>query len=365
MDKDRIPELDLLRGVAILLVVLSHTADYIGDNPVLAYSKHGFIAVGLGAFAFITGYGLEHGWLRKKELSLRRYVQRRLWRVYVPYLIALAVFLLVFGVLSVHRSLPFRILSVNTVIHILGLQGLFSPKYSQIFTLWYIGLLLPMYAVFPLLLARKDQTRYIIRCTLLIMGIAIALRYFFNIIDIRFFAFFPIFIAGLIARRAGLLTPLLKKQWGIVSLIGFVALYVAYMQVWGGAVIYDTWKGDNTAFFILPILTTFLLIAFALVASLCLMRFVVRSPQLQWMVDGLAFIAAGAYFIYLFHRPIFAIHTWLVKDILALPPAYITPLFTLMAVAMVVACGFAEKAYVERVYKPRIGTIARNARLET
>ena len=352
MEKDRVPELDLLRGVAIMLVVLAHTADYIGDNPFLAYSKHAFIAIGLGAFAFITGYGLEHAWLKKKEFSLKRYVQRRVWRVYVPYLFALAVFLLVFGIFDIHRSLPFNTLSVNTVIHIFGLQGLFSPKFSYIFTLWYIGLLLPMYAVFPLLI-RKDQTQYIIRSTLLILAAAVMVRYAFNSIDIRFFAFFPIFIAGLVARRAGILSPLLKKQWGIVSLVGFVSLYIMYMRVWGGAVIYDTWKGDNTAFFILPILTTFLLIAFALVSSLCFMRFVIKTPQLRWVVSGLEFTAAGAYFIYLFHRPIFAVHTWFVKDLLALPPAYITLLFPLIVAVMVVACYLAEKAYVERIYNPR------------
>ena len=352
MEKDRVPELDLLRGVAIMLVVLAHTADYIGDNPFLAYGKHAFIVVGLGAFAFITGYGLEHAWLRKKEFSLRRYVQRRMWRVYIPYLFALAVFFLVFGIFDVHRSLPFRTLSVNTIIHIFGFQGLFSPKFSQIFTLWYIGLLLPMYAAFPLLI-RQDKTQYVIRSSFFIIAAAVMVRYALNIIDIRFFAFFPIFIGGIVARRAGLLSPLLKKQWGIISLVGFVSLYIAYMQVWRGAVIYDTWKGDNTAFFMLPILTTFLLIAFSLVSSLCFMRFVIRTPQLRWVVSGLELTAAGAYFIYLFHRPIFAVHTWLVKDLLALPPAYVTLLFPLIVVVMVVVCCLAEKAYVERIYKPR------------
>ena len=166
IEKDRVPELDLLRGVAIMLVVLVHSTEYIGDNPFLAYTKHAFSVTGLGSFAFITGYGLEHAWLRKKD-SLGRYVQRRVWRVYVPYLFALAVFFLVFGTFKGYRSLPFDLLSVNTAIHILGLQGLLAPKFPQMFTLWYIGLLLPMYVAFPLMI-RKNQTQHVIRSALFI-----------------------------------------------------------------------------------------------------------------------------------------------------------------------------------------------------
>ncbi|MGB7084646.1 MAG: acyltransferase [Phormidesmis sp.] len=359
MQRDRIPELDLLRGVAIICVLLAHTPDYIGDHPWFEYGKHGFILIGLGAFAFLTGYGLENTRLRKGGLQIKSYIQRRFWRMYVPYLVTLVIFLGVFGALKINRSLPFSILSVTTVVHALGLQVLLYPKFRSIFTLWYVGLLLPMYAIYPLIV-RKETTAYLVRCLVLILLVTLAIRYGFNTIDIRFFGYFPAFIGGIIIRRTRTLPFLLKGRWGLLALVSFVGLYMLHMQLWGGAVIYDRWQGENTAentgYFVLPILKTYLLMALSLIAILCFLRFVVQTKQLHWVAKVLGYIASGAYFTYLIHRPVLAFFAWVTVDKLSLPSSLITLLFLPVVAGIIAVCHITEKAYAKRlIAQPKSG----------
>ncbi len=349
MVRERIPELDLLRGVAIICVLLAHTPDYIGNHPWFDYGMHGFILVGLGAFAFLTGYGLEHGRLQKGGLQIKHYVQRRFWRVYVPYLMTLVIFFVVFSTLEINRFWSFPVLSVQTAIHALGLQAMFSPKFRAISTLWYMGLLLPMYVVYPLIVRRETAT-YFVRCLIIMLLAALAIRYSFNTIDIRFFGYFPAFIGGIVVRRTRILSPLLTRRWGIVALVSFIALYIVHMQIWGGAVIYDTWQGANTGYFLLPILKTYLLIASSLTAILCFLRFAMQTKRLHWITQGLSYIASGAYFTYLLHRPILACFARLANK-LQLSPSLETLLYLLVAAGMIAFCHIAEEVYVKQLVK--------------
>lgn len=363
MGTGRILELDLLRGIAILMVLLAHTADYIGDNAFLDYGLHGFIVIGLGAFAFLTGYGLEHGRLTKGKDTLRRYAKRRLWRVYVPYLVALVLFLLVFDIGQIHKPLRFSTFSPVTVIHILGLQGLIFPHAPQAFTLWYIGLLLPMYASYPLMV-RKESLGYLFKATAAIFAIALLIRISLNFIDIRFFSYFPFFPLGVYIRRTRSLMPLLNRPyWGIAALVGFIALYATYMEFWGDFLIYDRWKGMRTLSFTVPILLTYLLMALALIASLGLLRYLVITPKLQWLSKSLLYIASGAYFIYLFHRPILALFYLVTQEWLSLPPEVVTGLYFLASAGMIWLCHWAEQVYVNRVYTPRLSSRRRELKV--
>lgn len=68
---------------------------------------------------------------------------------------------------------------------------LLYPKFRPIFTLWHVGLLLPMYAIYPLIV-RRETTAYLVRCLILILLVTLAIRYGFNMIDIRFLAIFQL-----------------------------------------------------------------------------------------------------------------------------------------------------------------------------
>ncbi|MEM9092133.1 MAG: acyltransferase [Cyanobacteria bacterium P01_F01_bin.53] len=353
----RIAELDFLRAIAILLILLHHSPDYVGEMPLLAYWEHGITTVGLGGFSFLTGYALEHSYGKATHFEWKPFLFKRLWRVYIPYLFTFGVFLFLFGHLKVHHDVALHPWHISLPVHVVGLQALLFPKYPQCLTLWYIGILLPMYLAYPLLNWQRHLS-YFLTSAAVMLFLALLIRYVFHIIDIRFFLYFPVFLMGILWCRLRIMgsTSLRKVaskpsvSW--LTLICFVLGYALYMEVWGEPVIYDHGQGDNTLFFALPILLTLMLIAFSLVSILTFSRHLADNKRYKILSTSLSYIGAGSFFIYLFHRPWLAVYTAVIGHhfgSLALTLGY-----PFAVAILIVFCNLGEKLYVSRVYKPMI-----------
>lgn len=343
----RIHELDLMRGFAMVLILLLHGSEYVPRHPVPIYAQHGLGVASLGMFAFLTGFGLaesdrEAGWT-----SWIDYARRRFWRVYVPYVAALAVFVGLFGVLRLDPVLRLAPWSVTIPIHLACLQVVMFPRFRQCFTLWYVGLLLLMYAVYPLLRRMKTARGFLLAAGALLLG-ALAVRQQFHLIDVRLFLYAPVFFAGILASRTGVVPGLLAK-WppflGSLSSLLFAALYALFMRLWGGAVIRDRWVGDLSSFFIAPIAVSWGLILLTLVAGLGCARFIRSAPRCRVVVRAAEVLSAGAFFIYLFHRPALAAWTSFADHILHLAPPLKIALLPLVVAGTVAACAAAERSY--------------------
>lgn len=88
---------DWLRGIAILLVIHSHYFAAVDMNCFSGISRQllssiGFLGVGL--FVFMSGYATMISYIRKPNY-LSHYIPKRLVRLYIPFLIAYTVFVII------------------------------------------------------------------------------------------------------------------------------------------------------------------------------------------------------------------------------------------------------------------------------
>jgi peptidoglycan/LPS O-acetylase OafA/YrhL len=313
----------------------------------MMYAHHGLGVLGLGVFAFLTGFGLARSDRAGGWTTLRDYARRRFWRVYVPYVAALAVFIAVFGVFRIHHTLALSPWRVTIPIHLACLQVLLFPRYPQCFTLWYVGLLFLMYAVYPLLRRPRTWAGVLLLALALLLA-ALAVRLSFRTIDIRFFLYAPVFVAGVIAARLGgvVAAPDRWPRWIVPAAAGlFVVLYVLFMRRWGGAVIHDRWGGAGTAYFAAPIAVSLGLIAAGVPMVLGAAQALQDSTRWRLAARAVGWVSAGSFFIYLFHRPVLSLWVVAADRLLHLPDPWAAALFPAVVAGLVAASAAAEKAY--------------------
>ena len=130
--KDRIPELDGVRGIAILMVLLSHSMVIVRDTPISGIFQFGWIGVDL--FFVLSGYLITGVLLRTRSDTnfYRRFYIRRALRIWPLYYALLAVALCALPALR--HILP----ASNS----LGTGTGFKTELLQIFTPW------PLYVLF-------------------------------------------------------------------------------------------------------------------------------------------------------------------------------------------------------------------------
>ncbi|MBM3122307.1 MAG: acyltransferase, partial [Chloroflexi bacterium] len=138
----RLQALDVLRALAVILLILHHGGMY--NFSLLDFDLkqvRGFVGLYLlGSFVFLSGCLS----IRSVEgLGLRRFLTKRLVRIYVPYVITLVLFL---WLIEPDLSGP------DLILHLLGAQVLLAPKFTTpILTLWFIGLILLCYVILAIL----------------------------------------------------------------------------------------------------------------------------------------------------------------------------------------------------------------------
>ena len=136
--------------MAIVLVVLGHVAQFLEQRWAGVIHNHFFdlsiAKVGVVIFLFVSGLGLHLGQIRRSIAPLQFYVQR-LWRIYPMYWAALAVGLSLNQLRHepVFGSWSEAILTVSGFCTFDGLWGCNFPMG------WFIGLILSLYGLYPLL----------------------------------------------------------------------------------------------------------------------------------------------------------------------------------------------------------------------
>jgi probable poly-beta-1,6-N-acetyl-D-glucosamine export protein len=153
---------DQLKGLAILLVIVSHLWVHISDNSVPVFGDYG-----VSIFLFFSGFGLATS-LGKGEFEWRRFAWRRIRRVMIPYWVMTAIWL------TADCFLLDKVYSVKDIASTLaGIN--FSLHLRQIdYARWYITLLLVWYSAFAISRTFMSQSRTIwalfgIACILVVM----------------------------------------------------------------------------------------------------------------------------------------------------------------------------------------------------
>jgi peptidoglycan/LPS O-acetylase OafA/YrhL len=146
---------DALRGLAALAVFACHIVAYwhLYDLPLKLVPLSMVGAHGVDVFVVLSGFCLAIPLAaRGRQLNVRQFFGRRAWRILPAYWVALAI-------ASVLAILPLtwpyvvaqQASAWDVIVHVLGLQTLFTPTLGTINgSLWSVSLEISLYALFPL-----------------------------------------------------------------------------------------------------------------------------------------------------------------------------------------------------------------------
>lgn len=310
MHKERLYELDILRALGTFIIVFHHLPDYIGNfynlgyfgiTPInLSYINVANTYFGLGIFVFVSGFVLYYTY--PEIVSIASFLKKRALRIFPPYLIALPLFVLTLRKLSMSE----------TLIHVLGLQILLAPRFVvPMPTLWFVGLIVILYPFYAFLLKCTRSWPGMVSFSLVAFGLFFVIRSILGIVEYRFFAYIPIFLAGILCCRTKIFD---RYNFGIAHIV--IAALVLCVSV---LVFRYSHKGPLTGEVseelisqasVVEILMTsissnvmmllFIFISFVLAKSF--KRYLNRIAILF-----LSFVSFSSYCIYLLHRPILAV----------------------------------------------------------
>ncbi|MCK5020788.1 MAG: acyltransferase [Candidatus Peribacteraceae bacterium] len=302
--KTRLKEIDVLKAVAILSIICGHLVSYTHIQKIGLV--HGLIMVtSLGIFSFLSGFSLHYsyGEIRTKA-KLVHFIIKRFLRIYPLYLVAFFTFLICFQYLKIYHNLNLNLSSI--FIHSIGAHIALAPEFiNPIFTLWFIGFIIICYLSYPLLVWNESNKKMILVAAT-IFFIFLSLRYFFNIIDITFFWFYPTFVAGVFWSRTKKFIGISDIKLIIILIVIAVitaSIFIPYNLHYIWETFFDTWLGT-----IFNIVITNIFMLSVISISFWLLKPWINS--LSKKVYGIILsIAFSSYAAYLFHRPIFALMT--------------------------------------------------------
>jgi len=140
---------DELKGLAILLVVLSHIGYFLVNDHRFLLPLSNYAGVGVDLFLLLSGYGLTMSALQK-PLSRLQFYKKRLIRLYIPVAVII-IFFLILDALILKRTYPL-VLSIKNFLGFFPSADLYNDIDSP---LWFITLLLSYYVIFPLIFWRR------------------------------------------------------------------------------------------------------------------------------------------------------------------------------------------------------------------
>ncbi|NER78204.1 MAG: acyltransferase [Leptolyngbya sp. SIO1D8] len=290
--KDRLLVFDLIRVFAIFIILFHHLPAYCfnfydlnwlgihSDWSMLNEMNRYF---GLGLFVFTSGYLLN---LKKRTFSgwqtAQSFLFRKLLRILPLYCLSLILFCWMYNM-----DEPLRIIT-----HVFGLQLLFrTDSFFPMRTLWFVGMIIPYYALFVLL--KIDTVRRLYKVLLLtfVPIFVLAMGLVFDLMDLRLALYYGIFFFGIFCAE----TDVLAKMSRAILLTFFSTLALCLLLY-----------GD-LEFLELPFesVSTFTQ-ANALMLCFVLAVYSIFSYLVEHIKDSRAIemIAYSSYGAYLFHRPV-------------------------------------------------------------
>lgn len=317
----RLPEFEVVRGIAILLLLVHHSGFYGLD--LWGFSPQGlspyFEAFLLGTFFFLSGYFTETS-LQRSGGNLAGFFISRNIKVFPPYLVALALYISVLGITLKERY--------DLLVYATGVQFIFAGAVKPIVTLWYVGAILVYYVIFALLWKVTPNMTGFISVAAILFILALLLYYATGLLDVRFFKYYFVFLTGMLFARldesSGILSSRYLLAKGALAILGVSAFSLALTAN-------PVSPSYIFASYIFIVSGTLLL--FALIASLH-----IASPW-RWVTA----ISHASYFAYLFHRPFWK----LIEDQIPLQGLQNQILFRMLPASLVVlvACYFLQQSY--------------------
>ena len=293
------------------------------------------IYVSMGSFVFVSGFGLYLNPNNRSINSVKKlttFLKKRFIRIFPLYWIAIVLFLFFVGYSTID---PLYLL-----FHFLGMQIIVAPNFGPpMLTLWFIGIIVIYYLIYVVLNSLGSIKR-IIPASVAILFLFVFLKGFFGLVEYRFFLYYFIFIAGIVAahiytsplynrfkerlreipRVVLLLVPL---STAILGLITFQFLtqftYSTFVSEYGNYNLYFILE-TNPDFFQLAgiiFLINLIIIAF-IIFTISSLNFIFRTFRLIFskrkIESIVSVIAYSTFGVYLFHRVFLGIFTFLMTN---------------------------------------------------
>lgn len=182
--KKRYYFMDVIRIVSMLAIVFYHMVFSLYQTGIrqldsisfLFQTKNMHIAtVGVGLFFMISGAGLMYSSKDKEVFSLKDYYKKRFTKILIPFYVVYILWLITFMILT--KQGPSAVYTHNTppqnvIFTLLGMDAYLATFGVNTFSLgigeWFLGALMMMYIIFPLLRKAMLKNKWI---TLLIATI--------------------------------------------------------------------------------------------------------------------------------------------------------------------------------------------------
>jgi peptidoglycan/LPS O-acetylase OafA/YrhL len=280
----KIQEFDILRALAILMLMFHHSEAY--GLSLFGYPLEGlnpyFEGILLGIFFFISGYFAERSFQKQNKGSVSFFFSRML-RVYPPYLLGLILYIFMLGISFKKRDL---------LIYLTGTHFIFAPNYAKpVITIWYIGAIVLFYLVFGILLANLRTTRPLVIVSALVFTAAYALHQWTGLLDERFFKYFIAFLAGILFARPLSFTHWLSGEHTLLKLaIAILAAFIFSLVLS---------FGSTSPFYILGVV-------FFTLSWIILLFAIATKIKVPFLLKFAGVISYASYFVYLLHRPLWA-----------------------------------------------------------
>ncbi len=287
-------EFDIMRGLAILIILFHHLPDYgfnffdlnnFGIGLDLSFLNGLNTYFGLGLFIYVSGVLLQHNYQglsgggQGLSGGVFTFLKKRFFRIFPLYYISLALFIAMMSVTSIRTIL----------VQALGLQLIFAtPGHAPMLTLWFIGLITVYYGLFVLIKRAEGKglrfflTLAVFPMLLIIMSIA------WGAGDPRLFLYYPVFLIGIYGDRC--LSGI--NNYKRAAALAVLMLASIYLSVYQSKIVLS-WGG---------ILGIVLVMNCIMVSFTWLVRLISRRAiTLSKYFKALSY---SSYCIYLFHRPV-------------------------------------------------------------
>ena len=288
------------------------------------------IYVAMGSFVFVSGFGLYINPNNRKlntDKKLPTFLKKRFIRIVPLYWIAIVLFLFFVGYLGIDPLYLF--------FHFLGLQIVVAPYFGPpMLTLWFIGIIMIYYLIY-IVLNSLGSIKLIIPASVVILFFFVFLKGVFGLVEYRFFYYYFIFIAGIVAahiftsplynrfkerlkeipKALLLLIPLCTAILGFLSFQLITQFsFSTFISEYGNYNLHFILETNSDFFQIAAIffLINLIIMAF-LVFVVSSLNFIFRAFRLIFSkrkVESIvSIIAYSTYCVYLFHRVFLVIFT--------------------------------------------------------
>ncbi len=309
--KKHLVEVDILKCLAIILVIISHFHLYLFNNAQYAELFDPYVAYfGLAIFFFLSGYTLYINNNKFNNIGdVINFYKKRLLRILPLYWVALLVFLILYDSSSGFRSYYLEPASyydfslTSFIIHFAGLQTL-TGKF--IGGMWFIGTIIVYYLVYPLIVYFSKNLKYMLAAIAVLLVIFVLLYTPLHIIkDGHVPLFISIFAGGIIANKINLFyNKDYEKYFAVLPIVLVITLLIDIKLFDSGSFV------SNESFSIIKF-GFYFFFRNILLLTVSILSFLSVRPFIGYLDrrarDIFTKLSYGSYAAYLFHMQLFPI----------------------------------------------------------